>query len=245
MTAGVEHTDVGAYALGLLTPGDAKAFEDHLAACRRCAGELGDFAGMADLLTGLGPVEDTPHAAPEGEITDLTRHRDTPSGTGRPGQGVPRGGIGRPGQSGRGVRRTRLLLAAAAAALFAGGVLVGTTRGGEPIPADLHGWGEIRSATDERSGLEAVAAVQSKGWGTHVALDLGNLKGPLTCRLVAVSATGAESEVTGWAVPVRGYGAIDSSDHLQVHGGIAIPRGELDRLVVRADGVGDLLTIPT
>ncbi|WUI01306.1 hypothetical protein OHR68_05640 [Spirillospora sp. NBC_00431] len=142
-------------------------------------------------------------------------------------------------------RRVRLLLAAAAVALFTGGVLIGTAQGGgDAIPADLRGWGEIRSASDSETGLEAVAAVQSKGWGTHVALDLGNLKGPLNCRLVAVSAKGEESVVTGWAVPARGYGAIGSSDHLQVHGGIAIPLTDLDRLVVRADGVGDLLTIP-
>ncbi|MGH3239908.1 MAG: hypothetical protein ACRDNL_05975 [Spirillospora sp.] len=142
--------------------------------------------------------------------------------------------------------RTRLGLAAAAVALFTGGILIGTTQdGGDTIPADLRGWGEIRSAADSRTGLEAVAAVQSKGWGTHVALDLGNLKGPLACRLIAVSAKGEESVVTSWAVPAGGYGSIGSSGHLLVHGGIAIPLADLDRLVVRADGIGDLLTIPT
>ncbi|RFS83053.1 hypothetical protein D0T12_22965 [Actinomadura spongiicola] len=223
MTADAEHTDVGAYALGLLQPDDARAFEGHLAGCRRCSDDLTGFAAMADLLTGLGPVKGDPPPDPEAGAVALLRHRARARGP---------------------VRRTRLLFAAAAVVLFTGGVLAGAIRGGEPIPADLRGWGEIRSASDAKSGLEAVAAVQGKGWGTHVALDLGNLEGPLTCHLIAVSTKGEESVVTGWAVPAQGYGAIDSPDHLQVHGGIAIPRGDLKRLIVRADGAGDLLSIP-
>ncbi|TYK53112.1 anti-sigma factor family protein [Actinomadura decatromicini] len=219
MTAEVEHSDVGAYALGLLTPADAKTFEDHLAACERCADELADLRGVAGLLTGLGPVRDDASAEPAGGGVDLLRHR-------------------------RGVRRTRLLLAVAAVLLFAGGVVVGTTQRHGTVPADLRGWGEIRSADDAKSGLAAVAALQNKGWGTHVALDLGHLTGPRTCRLIVVSTEGEEREVTGWEVPVRGYGAIDSPDHLQVHGGTAIPLGDIERFVLRADGVGDLLSIP-
>ena len=34
------HTDVGAYALGLLTGAEASRFEEHLAGCTRCAEEL-------------------------------------------------------------------------------------------------------------------------------------------------------------------------------------------------------------
>lgn len=222
MTSEVEHSDVGAYALGLLTPADAKTFEGHLATCGRCADELAGLRGVADLLTGLGPVRDDASAEPADAVIDLKRHRH---------------------RLGRGARRTRLLLAAAAVLLFAGAVAVGTTRLDGTVPADLRGWGEIRSADDARSGLAAVAAVQDKGWGTHVALDLGHLTGPRTCRLV-VSTEGEEREVTGWAVPVKGYGAIDSPGHLQVHGGTAIPLGDIERFVVRADGVGDLLNIP-
>ena len=32
-----EHTDVAAYALGLLDPADRQAFEEHLAGCPGCA----------------------------------------------------------------------------------------------------------------------------------------------------------------------------------------------------------------
>ncbi|MFC4049903.1 anti-sigma factor family protein [Actinomadura syzygii] len=222
MTAEVEHSDVGAYALGLLTPADAKTFEGHLASCERCSDELAGLRGVAGLLTGLGAVQDDAPAESASGVVDLMRHR----------RGL-----------GRGARRTRLLLAVAAVLLFAGGVVVGTTQRHGTVPADLRGWGEIRSADDVKSGLAAVAALQEKGWGTHVALDLGHLTGPRTCRLIVVSTEGEEREVTGWEVPVRGYGAIDSPDHLQVHGGTAIPLGDIERFVLRADGVGDLLSI--
>ena len=41
-----QHTDVGAYALGLLEPADRQEFERHLAGCPDCAAELAELAGM-------------------------------------------------------------------------------------------------------------------------------------------------------------------------------------------------------
>jgi anti-sigma factor RsiW len=52
-----EHTDVGAYALGLLEEQDKRAFERHLAGCPSCRAELAELSGMKELLSGIGPVE--------------------------------------------------------------------------------------------------------------------------------------------------------------------------------------------
>ena len=52
-----EHTDVGAYALGLLEEQDKQAFEHHLAGCPSCRAELAELSGMKELLSGIGPVE--------------------------------------------------------------------------------------------------------------------------------------------------------------------------------------------
>ena len=43
-----EHTDVGAYALGLLEAQDRQAFEEHLATCPSCAAELAELSGMKE-----------------------------------------------------------------------------------------------------------------------------------------------------------------------------------------------------
>ncbi|WP_018658395.1 zf-HC2 domain-containing protein [Actinomadura flavalba] len=50
MNPPVEHTDVAAYALGVLEPGDRAAFETHLASCARCRDELAALAPAAARL---------------------------------------------------------------------------------------------------------------------------------------------------------------------------------------------------
>ncbi len=55
MSSQIEHTDVGAYALGLLEDGDRRAFEAHLHGCGRCQAELGELSGTAGALFELAP----------------------------------------------------------------------------------------------------------------------------------------------------------------------------------------------
>jgi anti-sigma factor RsiW len=50
MDGQAEHTDVGAYALGLLEERDRRAFEAHLAGCAACRTELAGLSGVADAL---------------------------------------------------------------------------------------------------------------------------------------------------------------------------------------------------
>jgi anti-sigma factor RsiW len=73
-----EHTDVGAYSLGLLEQQDRQAFEAHLADCPVCTAELAELSGMAGLLTGVEPVGPAETAAEAGDnvaVTDLLRRR--------------------------------------------------------------------------------------------------------------------------------------------------------------------------
>ncbi|NUP78548.1 MAG: anti-sigma factor, partial [Nonomuraea sp.] len=49
----VHHEDVAAYALGLLDDQERHAFERHLDACPSCAGEVGAFAAMGELMRGV------------------------------------------------------------------------------------------------------------------------------------------------------------------------------------------------
>jgi Putative zinc-finger len=227
------HTDVGAYALGLLETPDRRAFEAHLGECGSCAAELADFTDIGRLLSGLTPVGEHAEEAP-GEVTDLAyRRRRTPRG-----------------------RRTATVLSAVAAGtvLVAAGATVGSTFGGRK-PATTHAHqtspaeqmfevGEKRGATDPGSGLTGTVAMESKGWGTHVALKLNHIRGPLVCDLVAIGRSGQKQVVTGWAVPPAGYGVPGSPAPLLVHGGTAIPRTDLSRFEVRVHGGDTLLKIP-
>jgi len=62
-------TDLGAYALGALEPGERRRVEEHLARCPSCAAELAEFAALPALLDKVDPADLTPAAvAPSPEL---------------------------------------------------------------------------------------------------------------------------------------------------------------------------------
>ncbi len=240
MTTDVQHTDVAAYALGLLEDDDRRAFEAHLARCDRCAGELGDFTGMAGIFDEVPPAE-PPGGTEEvgGQLVDLLRHRKAAARNRR--------------------RGTAVLGAAAGVVLLAGGAITGALAAGDgaarprPIAMPGHGssfddvfaTGEKVSGADAGTGVTGTIAMRSKGWGTDVGMELSHVRGPLVCRLVAVSTSGRRSAVSEWNVPAAGYGFPGSPASLKVHGGTAMSRAELARFDVQVEGSGrTLLRIP-
>jgi len=244
MTTDVQHTDVAAYALGLLEETDRRAFEAHLAGCPLCAAELGDFTGMAEIFDDVPSVEPRPDPPDGGELVALLRHRELTERRRR--------------------RRMTLLGAAAGVALLAGGAVAGglaahdrpahTARdqAAHPTATPGHGVGDVFrdgekvAAVDAGTGVTGAVAMRSKGWGTDVGIELSRVKGPLVCRLVAVSTTGERRTVSEWSVPPKGYGLPGSPMRtLQVHGGTALGRADLARFDVQVEGSGrTLLSIP-
>jgi anti-sigma factor RsiW len=228
----VEHTDVGAYALGLLEDDDRRAFEEHLGDCAVCAAELDGLAGMRDLLNGVGPVDDEPEDL-TGHVTDLIERRRR--------------------EDRRRRRGTLVIGLAAGVALVAGGVTAGSAivssgggsehHHGSPA-ADVLANGVRHSATDPSTHAVGVVATRAEPFGAEVGLDLAGVRGPLTCRLVAVLRSGRQQPVTEWAVPPKGYGVPGSPEHLQVHGGISARPGDVSRFEVLVEGGGTLVTIP-
>ncbi|MFD3523851.1 zf-HC2 domain-containing protein [Streptomyces sp. NPDC058653] len=151
-------------------------------------------------------------------------------------------------------RRRSMYLVAAAAALVIGGpavAVVATSGDGgtsnqaaDPHPtspaedAFVKHMPDKVEATDPVTKVTATVGMEPKGWGTHAALELKNVKGPLKCSLIAVSKTGEEEIVTSWAVPKWGYGIPDSTHEvaknpLYVHGGSAMERNDIDHFEVR------------
>lgn len=221
-----EHTDVGAYSLGLLEPQDRQAFEEHLADCPTCAAELAEFSGMAPLLSGIGPVEP---AAPEpsgSAVTDLIRRRVIAQR-----------------------RRTRwqvVLGAAAGIVMIGGGVAVGfaVAQPGSAPPPPTQVVASRHSATNPVTGITGTVSLVTKAWGTEVTLDLSKLRGPLECELIAVSKTGEHRVVAGWFVPAAGYGVAGHPAHLLVQGGTSLAQKDLSRLKVIVVRGRTLLNIP-
>ncbi|WP_063780993.1 anti-sigma factor family protein [Nonomuraea sp. SBT364] len=240
MTARVEHTDVGAYALGLLEDDDRRAFEHHLSRCRSCAVELAELSGVAHALTGLGPLEDDPPPGEEpAEVIDLLRRKRAADRRAR--------------------RSTFLVGVAAAVTLVAGGLVVGAQFGGgapaspvaSPVAPPHDGIGPAEQFYAMGTPVEGVGTggvtgglvLESKGWGTHAALKLSGVKGPLECALIAVADDGDRRIMMGWAVPAAGYGVPGSPGPLYVHGASALPLDRIDHFEVVTTEGANLLTV--
>ncbi|KPC64827.1 anti-sigma factor family protein [Streptomyces chattanoogensis] len=226
------HTDVGAYALGVLDAADADRFERHLAGCHHCAAELERLMGMSPMLAEFRA------SAPTVETV-----------TAVPGPGLLEGLLGEVAAARRGRGRRRLYLVAAAAALIIGGplaalALTGGDPQGEPAPPlasavrAQYAAGEKVTAVDPVTRVSAGVSMAAKPWGTQVVLQLAGVKGPLTCSLVAVGKDGHRQTVTTWAVPEGGYGIKGSTakwhrEPLFAAGGAAFRRGDIDRFEIR------------
>jgi Putative zinc-finger len=226
----IQHSDIGAYSLGLLEPHDRRAFEEHLAGCSSCAAELAALSPMAELLRGIEPVE-----APGGDA-------------GQPGQAAVTQLIRRRAARERQRARWQVVLGAAAAVvLLAGGIAVGVVTApgqGGPGAAQLTVVGQRHSATDPVTGVAGTVGLVSKAWGTQVTMDLSKVRGPLECELVAVSRTGERRVVLGWLVPAAGYGVPGHPDHLILEGGTSIAQPDLARLEVDVVRGRTLVSIP-
>ncbi|MDF2704910.1 zf-HC2 domain-containing protein [Nonomuraea muscovyensis] len=257
MTSRVEHTDVGAYALGLLEEDDKRAFEAHLYVCPACRAELQDLAGVAMALDGLGPLEDEPPVRRAGT-------RSEPYGDARGDtRGDTRGEaevvdlMRRRRAADRRTRRGTVVIGlAAAVTLVAGGLTVGMQLSGGMSATQVATGQDPHMGPAEQfyadgspvagvgvGGVNGGLVVESKAWGTHAALRLAGVKGPLECELVSVSKAGVRRVMTGWSVPPAGYGVPGQPQPLYMHGGSPSPLAEIDRFEVVTTTGKKLLTV--
>lgn len=217
---------MAAYSLGLLEPSDREDFEAHLAQCPSCPAELADFASMADLFAGIGPVSVDGEVPDEAAVTDLVSRRAA----------VIR----------RQTRQRGLIALAASVVLLAGGVAAGQAVASPkamqtPLTRIA---GSRHSATNPSTGITGLVGLVSKPWGTAITLDLSKVKGPLDCELIAVSRSGERRVMVGWMIPSAGYGVAGHPGHLLIQGGTSIDLLNLSKIEVEVVHGKTLLTIP-
>ncbi|GAA2458998.1 zf-HC2 domain-containing protein [Actinomadura vinacea] len=237
MSATIQHTDVGAYALGLLEQPDRRAFEMHLSACPSCQRELGALRGLAATLDGLPPITEDPMPPAQPDptvVSDLLLRRRRVNRRRRVSQALVGVAAG-------------LVLMGGAAGL---GVTVGADREETPPVVEsgvdsLLRNGHQVAATAPGTGVTGQVAMERKQWGSVVGLRLSRVRGPLECELVAVDRRGRSHVVAGWSVPPKGYGFPGSPPALTLQGGTALNPDEIARFEVRTIGGGrTLLTVP-
>jgi hypothetical protein len=221
-----EHTDVAAYSLGLLEDRDREDFEAHLAQCPSCPNELADFAAMADLFAGSGPVLVENEGPDQAKVADLVSRRAAAVRTQ--------------------TRQRALIALAASVVLLAGGVAAGQAVASPKAvtPNAVRVTGSRHSASNPSTGITGLVGLVSKPWGTEVTLDLSKVRGPLECELVAISRTGERRVMMGWLVPAAGYGVPGHPAHLLIQGGTSIDLPDLSKIEVDVVRGATLLTIP-
>ncbi|MEJ3743636.1 zf-HC2 domain-containing protein [Actinomycetes bacterium KLBMP 9797] len=257
------HWDVAAYALGVLDEREAERFEEHLAGCWACAGELESMLPVVNLLSEVDGenLATAEQSRSEGRVLDrmiveVGAHRRR--------------------------ARTRQILAAAASvavlatasgvAFYAGG-LGGNETGGNVSaqntnpgatgpattnpgsggpgiggPGGLSEDGERFPVEDGDTGVKIELVLETKIWGTQIGYMLTNLTGPRTCRLVVIRESGSTEVLNTWTVPPSGYGTKDEPQPLLLQTSTATPRNDIDRIQVQSisdEGVAQpLVTVP-
>jgi hypothetical protein len=237
MSPQVTHSDVGAYALGALDDEESAAFEEHLAECPACGAELEQFLGMSRLLSQLNLDDITPAEAPspnvlDGLLTQVSSERRRSRG------------------------RRMFALAASGAVIVAAGAIGYTSwsssdpgdplNGGHtPAVALLLSGQKITSVTDSATHVRARIATEPRAWGTHAALELANIKGPLKCKLVAVPKSGAEETMFSWRIPEAGYGVPGQPKPFTMHGATSYDLKDIKEFkVVTTDDKEVIATLP-
>ena len=256
-----QHFDVAAYALGVLDDRDAARFEDHLIDCPACALELETFLPVVDILADVDA---------DALVATEQSHRDGVVLSAMIGEVKKE-------RKRTNSRRLYSLAAAVVAfamlsigALFAGATwfapnhakTTGTTTAQrsstqlDPLPLSDGGAGfggpdlpgERYDGSDPRTGVQLAAGLSKKDWGTQVSFAVSNVKGPLTCRLVAVRTDGSTEVLSTWTVGDKGWGTAANPSPLMLQAVTATPRNEIAHMQVQsvnaAGGTETLVSVP-
>ncbi|MEV7663360.1 zf-HC2 domain-containing protein [Paenarthrobacter sp. NPDC089316] len=197
------HQLLGAYLLGGLEPGEARAFEDHLESCAECRREVEELASLPALLdavpaadavaltttgaSSLPPLATEPEPLAEKVLVDLAARRR------------------------KSRRRWAAFVGAVAAACLAVGFLAGPLFNQAPKP-------DASYSVQSDGGLQLTVGMVKKTWGTE--LDVEGRSMPLegTLYLWVKGRDGAEERTCGWTATPSGRIKITGATPVQLAG---------------------------
>lgn len=255
MTASnVDHRDVAAYSLGVLSDWESEQFEAHLAECDQCAIELEQLTMVSTLLSHVDVESLAVAEQSTQEAQVLDRMLNVVSFERRK------------------ARTRRVMAIAAGIVVLVAGVFFGvaggsylerdnspsTAQGQDPKPnasgspsasasppkGNLGITGEEFQGKNAATNASAKLGLERTLWGTKVSMVLSNVRGPLKCQLVAISKTGTIDPALSWTVTPEGYGTTEQPAPLRLDGGTAVSRDDIARFEVRTSDGTTLVTVP-
>ncbi|MFT7838827.1 zf-HC2 domain-containing protein [Saccharothrix sp. BKS2] len=232
MTANHDPQLLGAYVLGALDEQEARAVEDHLAACPSCRAELAGLRAVEEAM-GEVPPEALLDGPPDGGDLLLQRTlRQVRS---------ERGGRLRRRRVGLG-----LVAAAVAAVVLGGGFAVG--RGTAPdelvlptpstAPAPPAGT-RLGTATDPDTGARMTVQVRPAAGWVRVNASVAGIAANARCRLFVVARDGSRQEAGSWLVSAAG-----EQDGTNLDGSALIAPGDVVAVEVRDFDDRRIVTVP-
>lgn len=225
--------ELGAYALGLLSRGEAAAVERHLAGCAGCrreAGELGDTASVFDHVL----PEMFLDGPPEGDLVLQRTLRQV-----RAEAGAVRETRGERRRQQRPPRRFALVAAAVigAATLLGGGAVIG--RATAPGPQVVAAPAGTRTIDGTTGNVRMAATVTPAAGWVRLTATVSGIPAGERCTLVVTSRDGTENEAGSWLVSPAG-----EVGGTLVNGSALVAPADVLGVTVRNQGGREFITVP-
>ena len=185
-----DRTQLGAYALGALEPGEVQEVDEHLATCAECRAEVDELEELKEFL-GEVPPEAFLDGPPEGGDLLLQRTlREVRALTPEPApMPVPV------------KRRSRWLLVAAAVLVVAGALGGGVAIGRSTAPDNAPVAGsKVVTATDTTTGTTMVTTVEPRPGWSWIRVNLKGLKAGAECEMFVTDTSGRTWGAGSWVV---------------------------------------------
>ncbi|MET0132123.1 MAG: zf-HC2 domain-containing protein [Kibdelosporangium sp.] len=191
-----DHSSLGAYALGVLTPHEATAVEAHLAACPEGRREVADLVGLRRVLDTVPPEAFIDGPPPGGDLLLQRTLRKVRAEEQRMPAARPSG--------------ARRLASVAAALVIAGGALTGGIfigqSGSDGQPTGNVAAGPQFTASDSSTGATMDVKVEKLSGWVKVHAKVEGIRAGEQCQLIVTAKDGSQKSAGSWLVTEKGEG---------------------------------------